>query len=190
MNLETIYQRVAAWNAKRYDRTYNHELTMNLLYEEFNEGFEEGITPVQVVDAWCDLTYVAFGGLWKLDLTDEEVHSVLMEGFRDAANLITAAVIDAPASTAGVLHQLKHENEYPVALGLATVIALSFMQLTYLTSDQAIEAIMIVCDSNDTKSVQKTASDVKANIDKGNFFVAPEPRLQALLEKADEPKSH
>ena len=36
---------------------------------------------------------------------------------------------------------------------------------------------------NDSKSIKKTASDVKANDgDKGAYFVAPEPRLTALLE--------
>jgi hypothetical protein len=43
-------------------------------------------------------------------------------------------------------------------------------------------ALDIVCDSNDSKAVKKTPIGIKANIDKGETFVAPEARLQALLD--------
>ena len=44
------------------------------------------------------------------------------------------------------------------------------------------EALNIVCDANDLKPAKKTASGIKAPLDKGAAFVSPEPRLQALLE--------
>lgn len=43
------------------------------------------------------------------------------------------------------------------------------------------EAIHIVCDANDSKSVAKTDPHIKANINKGPNFVPPEQRLLELL---------
>jgi hypothetical protein len=52
-----------------------------------------------------------------------------------------------------------------------------------LTKNQIVTAINIVCDSNDTKSISKTASNVKANINKGVNYQPPEPQLEALLDE-------
>jgi hypothetical protein len=62
-----------------------------------------------------------------------------------------------------------------------------YMGLTQLQCEYAMN---IVCDSNDTKPAKKTASDVKANVDKGNRFVAPEPRLQKLLDSIPAEVTH
>lgn len=52
-----------------------------------------------------------------------------------------------------------------------------------LNLSQIIQAIHVVCDSNDSKACKKTESFVKANIDKGKNFIRPEPRLQEILDE-------
>lgn len=52
-----------------------------------------------------------------------------------------------------------------------------------LSSEQISEAIYTVCDSNDTKSIVKTPSHIKTNINKGEDFIPPEKRLQEILNE-------
>ena len=52
-----------------------------------------------------------------------------------------------------------------------------------LNAEQIEKAITIVCDANDTKTAVKTASHIKASIDKGAGFIAPETRLQEVLDE-------
>lgn len=63
-----------------------------------------------------------------------------------------------------------------------TYVAIGAMWKLGLSDEQIRQAIHAVCDSNDSKSVTKTASHVKANIDKGKDFIRPEPRLQEILD--------
>ena len=53
-----------------------------------------------------------------------------------------------------------------------------------LSAQQINEAILVVCDSNDSKTVVKTPSHIKTNINKGASFIPPEPRLAAILQAA------
>jgi len=62
-------------------------------------------------------------------------------------------------------------------------IAIGAMWKLGLNEEQIIAAIHVVCDSNDSKSVAKTIASVKANVDKGPNFTAPEPRLQEILDE-------
>lgn len=62
-------------------------------------------------------------------------------------------------------------------------IAIGAMWKMGLSTGQIFDAIHIVCDSNDSKSVAKTSAHIKANIDKGPNFVKPESRLQELLDE-------
>ncbi len=52
-----------------------------------------------------------------------------------------------------------------------------------LTSDQIRRSIEVVCMSNNSKQIQKTPSNVKANLNKGSGFIAPEPYLQEILNE-------
>mgnify|MGYP000241536307 CR=1 FL=1 len=61
-------------------------------------------------------------------------------------------------------------------------VAIGAMWKMGLTTKQIADAIHVVCDSNDSKTATKTASHIKANIDKGAGFIAPEPRLQEILD--------
>jgi hypothetical protein len=51
------------------------------------------------------------------------------------------------------------------------------------SNENVIEALNIVCDANDSKTAKMTPPGIKANINKGDKFVAPEARLQNLLNR-------
>ena len=61
-------------------------------------------------------------------------------------------------------------------------VAIGAMWKLGLTKWHINEAIQVVCDANDSKTVRKTAAHLKANIYKGDFFVPPEPALQEILD--------
>ena len=61
-------------------------------------------------------------------------------------------------------------------------VALGAMWKLGLSSTQIEAAILVVCDANDTKTAVKTASHIKASIEKGAGFIAPETRLQEVLD--------
>lgn len=188
-NLEfsTVYKRVSEWNARRYDRVYNKDLAISLLTEELNEYYDAKKL-VDRLDALCDTVYVAMGILWKLDLDVETITAAEKEAYEQVTNMLVGHDVEPVYLAAAVLMQYKCESDYPVTLAAHTLITLCMTQMSFmgLKTAEILEALLIVCDSNDSKSVKKTASDVKANgNDKGAFFIAPEPRLQAILDRVE-----
>lgn len=183
MNLFTIYDRVSNWNAKRYDRVYNAELTYNLLNEELDEYYE-AVEPVHKLDALCDIIYVALGGIWKYNAAEDEMNRDLDIGYQVANSIINSSPIKVACHIRTYIDAIMHDEDLSCLVALHAIINLALieMQILGLSLEKCMYALSIVCDSNDSKSVQKTASDVKANKDKGALFIAPEPRLQALLD--------
>lgn len=192
---QDVFARVAAWNALRYDQVFNLTLLTNLLDEEFNEMLTDE-TPVLKLDGYCDTIYVALGGLWKLGEFDIN----LANAFGEAGVTIDEAaatgafntVEDINTAIALNLAALKSDKFSVVPQTLANVLA-AICLLCHMAAERKFgvnvyAALEIVCDSNDTKAVKKTAANVKANIDKGATFVAPEPRLQALLDEVQNVK--
>lgn len=191
VDLTTLYKRVSDWNAARYDRELNVALAHNLLREEFDELLE-AIKPVDQLDALCDISYIALGIIWKCNLDDEQQLSQLsVNGFNLAIGMdnMNAHAYVEPLLL-GLIEQIKKGEDHLIEFCFA-IIALSAFQSGMrfgFNLDHFFTALDIVCDSNDTKPAKKTASDVKANIDKGATFVAPEPRLQKLLDKVEKMK--
>lgn len=183
--MNNVFNRVATWNSRRYDREYDHNLTLALLTEEYTEWCEAD-SEVKKLDGLCDIIYVALGAIWKLDVTDEANEEAEAQANYVAQGLVE--VMDEPHYAYFIsthLAVLKYESDYPILVGLHMIIKAAMMEMLSigLTYEQSIKALLVVCDSNDSKSVKKTASNVKANDkDKGEFFVAPEPRLQAILD--------
>jgi predicted HAD superfamily Cof-like phosphohydrolase len=62
-------------------------------------------------------------------------------------------------------------------------VALGAMWKLGLNKKQIEAAILAVCDANDTKLANRTASHIKASIDKGVGFIPPETRLQEILNE-------
>lgn len=180
--MHRIFKRAAIWNSKRYEQEYNHTLTLSLLNEEFKEWLE-AVSEVDKLDALCDIIYVALGALWKAKLINE--------GEEAAAELASGLVevFDEPHYAyfiAAYLAVMEYEQEYSLGLNLHLIIKVALMEMLALglNYEQCIDALLVVCDSNDSKSIKKTDSSLKANSgNKGPYFVAPEPRLQLLLDK-------
>lgn len=160
MPFNKIFNRVAKWNAERYPRTYNKKLTITLLREEDRE-LTDAKTSVDKLDALCDIIYVACGALWK----------------HGEDTLVVATL----AETTNWLSSMQKQDDI---MSLKAIIGTSLFQIESmgLGEGQCLKAMEIVCDSNDSKTATMTAANVKANIDKGEGFIAPEPRLQKVLD--------
>lgn len=81
------------------------------------------------------------------------------------------------------LLRAEHQVDVLDALVDVTYVAIGAMYKLGLTDQQIVDAIHAVCDANDTKSITKTPSHIKANTTKGPDFVPPEARLQEILDE-------
>lgn len=175
-----VYTRVQNWNAARYDRVYDQPLAVRLLNEELDEFFT-GKSEVDRLDALVDTAYVALGVIWKLDVLDAAINRAagLASDFQEALpELLTYA-----AYAKACVHSMEY-GAPPLNMAMTTILLCQCeaMSSLGLTEDEWIQACMVVCDSNDSKSVKRVAADVKANDnDKGSTFVPPEPRLAEIL---------
>lgn len=187
IGLPVILERVSAWNERRYPRELDLTLLCKLLREELNEWYTSE-HDVHHLDAICDEIYVALGGVWKSGVEPEQMNTDLAFGHALSVDLMRANALGPMYLVSAVIDAIEHDANFPTEVGLFTIINLALIEAQTtleLSLEQAYEACLIVCDSNDSKSVPKEKVDpsVKANIDKGSYFIAPEPRLNALLEK-------
>ena len=182
--MNNVFNRVAKWNAARYPREYNHALSVALLREEFQEWLD-ATSVVDKLDALCDQVYVALGVLWKADIGDEQNAIAEATANETLIKLVEANELWPGYFNGTYLAVFEFENEYPVEQSMHNIIQACLGQMLSmgLSYAQCIEALLIVCDANDSKSIRKTEAHVKANAgDKGPYFVSPEPRLAKLLE--------
>ncbi len=181
-----IFERVSNWNEARYPQVYNWNLQLQLLTEEFVEEFMEATTEVDKLDALCDMSFVALGGLWKAKLHPQEFEHVDKEIYKQLLGCETIADLCQMMANYLANYEKKgadksFEDNYVINTA-AYIFADLVMNTMELDTPRKIIALSIVCDSNDSKAVKRTAPGVKANIDKGAGFVPPEARLQALLD--------
>jgi len=179
-----FYRRVSNWNSKRYEREHVQELAYKLLTEEFTE-YQEALHPVHKLDGLCDTAFVALGVLWKLDVEgDFDLAHGIHSAFTLADNFhsMKGSAYVRPLVIGMIEHILRHDS-YAAQFCLDITVLCAYLACEELPidADTFFEACHIVADSNDTKAVKRTASHVKANIDKGTSFVPPEQRLAALL---------
>lgn len=187
-NLTDVYLRVAAWNKQRYDQVYNQTLAVALLREEYNEWRLDTL-PVKKLDGLCDIVYVALGVVWKADINPTLIGLAQEQSLKTTDALVNAFNLNPAYFINSIIDVLESEPDYPVEQAMMNIVALATAQAFSmgLSYQQFIDALMVVCDSNDSKSVKKVASDIKANAgDKGSLFIAPEPRLLAILEQVQQ----
>ena len=183
------FQRVADWNARRYAQELSLQLQLDLHREEFLET-RDAASEVQRLDGHIDQIFVALGGIWKLGFDCDDACTAL-----DAAQRYWSIMcLDdsyemALERIASHVSILEYALTQPITTPALAMVFASFAALNYIaldkygyTNSESLEAANIVCDSNDSKAVKKTASDVKANVDKGALFIAPEPRLQVIVD--------
>lgn len=185
--IPSIVDRVISWNAARFEQEFNYELEISMLAEELEELYEAK-TDTDRLDAVGDICFVAIGTLWKLGLHPKTIESMFYQEDMDLAtadlpNLIgwsnqckgfAVDNLDANVPTAYTGFDMAITSIMMVAI--PTLKGLGFQEYFY-------DIVRIICDSNDTKVVKKTASDTKANIDKGNTFVPPTETLRNLVNK-------
>ena len=162
MTLQRIFNRVADWNEARYPREYNHELTLELLDEELQE-LNDAETPVDKLDALCDIVYVSYGALWKLG-----VNNLTLGRHKTLAFYIN-----------GLKTGVYEQEITAIANAAIEMMGANFS----LRDSRILKALSIVCDSNDSKIIEKTSdTSIKVCKNKGPGFIAPEPRLKRLLK--------
>ena len=177
MTFNIVNKRIIDWNAARYEQQFNEQLQYDLLLNpksgEVQEWFDamNACNEVEQLDALCDIYFVAIGGLWKLGLSLDQIFDE------------TKAAVTTPPerfSFATVI-DLWRAGEHKDAFVHAIVCTMRYANIMGLSGEQIMRAVGAVCDSNDTKPAVKTASDVKANVDKGTTYVPPTEALKAIL---------
>ena len=185
--MREIVSRPIEWNKQRYDQVYSHTLAGDLVYEEYME-FLQAEELVDQLDALCDLHFVLIGVLWKLKANPEEL---LDMSVLDILEWYKAVTLDAAfEKLVNSFLEAEYNDKAPQRV---IAFAVKLLEITWgaahcrlnLTANQFKKAILVVCDSNDSKSVAKVKTDpsIKANKDKGSTFIAPEPRLQLILDE-------
>lgn len=193
-----IVQKCIAWNAARYDQELDLDLAIRLLEEETKELHDAGKDLIQVLDACGDIVFVAIGIFWKAKMDDYVIEQIL--GYEHADELIESVDIHEalktmdekllytayPLALASV-SEFSDEWEYFAAMNAALLAIYGIVIPRLMAMGMLAELYNIVdaiCNSNNTKVIKgKTASNVKANIDKGNSFVPPTLALQRILNK-------
>jgi len=184
--MQNVYQKVTHWNAQRYERKFDLELTINLLREEYQEWLKAK-NPVDKLDGLCDIVYVAMGAIWKANINEGNLYDAEAQAIQVVQSQIDCNELWPGYYISTYLDVMEYDEDYPLAMSLQLIICTAMAEMTGLGLDhaQCVEALNIVCASNASKSIKKTASNIKANDgDKGPFFVPPEPKLKALLEVA------
>lgn len=169
----------------RYDRVYNSELLVSLLTEEIDEYYDSD-SPVEVLDALCDIAYVAFGGLWKTQVSVEEIKHY----FNKSAEMISNIVQSGPYPPIGYarvfVDSLSSTDNVPPSFSCVSVIQTCMLQMLEMlgTPELALEALSAVCKSNDSKTIKKIESSEKGYGPKGDYYIPPTVELTKILEKS------
>tara|TARA_R110000796_G_scaffold62616_1_gene144372 strand:- start:3418 stop:3993 length:576 start_codon:yes stop_codon:yes gene_type:complete len=184
-NFKEVFNSVSEWNSKRYGRVYNSELLVNLLNEETNEYYEAD-SPVQVLDALCDTAYVAFGGLWKMQVSDTVIESYFSQSSDMIINIVKSGPYPPIGYVRAFIDSLSSTDKVPPAFSCVSIIQTCMLQMLEMlgTSELVFEAISAVCKSNDTKTIKKIVSSEKGYGPKGSYYVSPTAELTKILEKS------
>lgn len=188
--MKDIYNRVANWNAQRYEQEFNLELACSLLREEYNE-WKDAKEPLDQLDGLCDVAYVALGIIWKIDGWPSA--DVILRTDQFCASIKAACEwpeIQPGYFIAGLIDSFEKDCNIGVVNSMLQIIAISLAQAQYsfnLTAEEFKEALLAVCDSNDTKVVERVAANVKANNGhKGDSYVSPSAALLEIIVHAQE----
>lgn len=180
--MQEVYERVRKWNAARYPRVYVQALSMALLREEYQEWLDAK-DDVDRLDALCDITFVAMGCIWKLDVTDAQNCEAAENAFTIMDNMIDGFELNTAFLIPCYLDVAVHVKDYPQLQTMHNIVVACMGQMLSmgLSEDQIEQALIAVCKSNESKTIVKTEPGVKANIDKGPFYMSPTMDLECIL---------
>lgn len=176
-----LFNRVSAWNAARYDREYDAKLAHSLLSEEYYEWIDS-TDEVNGAKELGDVVFVALGVLWKLNIPLEEQQKAADTCGQYVANLTGISDIPPGFYIGTMLDMLRDDFMSPMSVchNISYLVQAQF-KFTGISDEMPI--LNAVCTSNETKPAIKTASNVKANIDKGEGFVPAEKEIAKLLSR-------
>lgn len=177
--------RVNAWNAARYNQIYNYELAEKLLVEEISELFAAQDI-INQMDAIGDIMFVAIGIFWKLKLPVELIQDCLY--FQDLRVMSPIEASRWKIQSESAFYEYIDETIEESYPGVSFALhAIFHVCLPYLASKQlqhlVYDILAAICTSNETKSVKRVVSTVKANDgDKGDKYIPPTTDLKKLYD--------
>jgi len=179
LQTDSVVESICKWNAARYDQSHDYDLALALLQEELCETQEalEASDTVAILDGFGDIFYVAVGAMWKNGADHSQISALL--DHLDTTNVY----VPNTATCVMWFHTEPGIN----TLGFVALSAFESLKYFLQQSDQrALDVIRAICISNNTKEVVRTASDVKANVVKGDGYIAPTRMLQTILDSLPE----
>ena len=196
--MQEVFNRVCEWNAARYEQEFNLELAVKLLREEYAEEWlphvrklnqvyqHETELYVKMLDDLADICYVAYGICWKVGATWQDICAAQERILQEQLNSLASWPQVRPGYFIGaMIDSFENDNELGVIDSMVQIINCCSCEASYtllLTPEQFERALLAVCISNASKSVQRVASDVKANAgNKGPYYVAPDLALQKII---------
>ena len=186
--MHLVYRRVANWNFLRYKPIFSSKLTSELLHEEFKEWLEAE-DDVAKLDALCDIVFISLGTMWKCQFLLSDIEEAMHHADRVVLNMVNLNELNPAYLIATHLAVFDNERDYPVIMTLSMVISACLAQMLSmgLSNEQTIEALFAVCDSNDTKLVEKTVPNQKYGPGgKGADFVPPTEALTKIIQAKKE----
>lgn len=200
--MQAIFERVSMWNAARYEQEFNLELAVKLLREEYAAEWLQHVTKlscmhthekelyVKLLDDLADICYVAFGICWKVGATWQDICAAQERVLQAQMIGLEAWPQIRPGYFIGALiDSFEFDNELGVIDSMLQIINCCGCEAMYtlsVTPEQFERACMAVCISNDSKSVQRVAADVKANAgNKGPYYIAPDIALRKIIDEVN-----
>jgi len=173
---DNVIESICKWNEARYDREFHQQLTLDLLEEEYEEVKKATIDKdrVELCDGFGDVFFVAVGAMWKAGYGIKDIEDIF-DTIGEASHL-------PPLPVALLWLQLDFSN---FTLTLAAFAAFTDLEAELESDQAALDVIRAICVSNHSKKVEKTASDVKANLDKGECYVPPTAKIEQIIEKVE-----
>ena len=185
-----VVARVCRWNQQRYEQEWDSPLASSLLTEEFVETLLADDL-VDILDGIGDSLFVAIGCFWKQRMLNDDGAVLLLETViqREDFNLLNAYFEHH-------LHSWPSRGleaafyTFKVCFEAIKLLNLGDNKCKYADVDSSSADVTLDCHSillaitksNETKSIKKTASNVKANLDKGRDFVGPQQDLEILIK--------
>lgn len=188
MHTISVVEQCIKWNAKRYDRVYNNDLTTSLLLEE-NAELQNSETLVDILDACGDITFVVVGALWKLGFTQKEIENLILHKQLDSLELweLQGTMIAAAEDLLWSKRLRLTDNKAKMQDTLGYILGFLMGVLQQLSAiglqHEFLNIFKAIATSNDTKEIKgKTESHIKANIVKGDKYIPPTNDLLNILK--------
>lgn len=178
---KSVIESICEWNEARYDREFHLQLTLDLLEEEYDEVKKAIMDKdrVELCDGFGDVFFVAVGAMWKAGYSQDDI--------TDIFDAVEEATPIPPLPVAMLWLQLDFSN---FTLPLVALSAFKDLEAELDHDQAALDVIRAICVSNHSKKIEKTAPDVKANLDKGEGYIPPTAKIEQIIEKVEKGHYH